>query len=116
MLSTTAIQEAIDACTEHGGSRLVIPAGTYRRGSIFLKSRLEHHFERGVRLIASDNPEDYNRDVAYPGNHGSVREAWTGQHLFIAYDCETVGINLRRHHRRQRHCFYDEPVPEKLYA
>ena len=37
VLSTEAVQRAIDACSENGG-RVVVPAGSYKIGTIVLKS------------------------------------------------------------------------------
>lgn len=49
-----AIQRAIDACHAAGGGRVVVPAGgTYRSGSIVLRSHVELHLERGATLKAS---------------------------------------------------------------
>ncbi len=48
-LSTAAIQAAIDACSDAGGGRVVIPAGTYKTGTIWLKSHVELHLETGGR-------------------------------------------------------------------
>ena len=58
-LSTTAIQETIDACHESGGGRVSVPAGgRFLTGSIELKSHVDLHVERGAVLLASDSRED----------------------------------------------------------
>ena len=64
-LATDAIQAAINACHENGGGRVVIPAGRFYSGSIYLKINVELHLELGSTLIASGNMEDYNPDDAY---------------------------------------------------
>ncbi|MBO7728169.1 MAG: glycoside hydrolase family 28 protein, partial [Oscillospiraceae bacterium] len=71
------IQNAIDACTDLGGGRVVIPAGKYLSGTICLRSNVELHLESGAELIASldasDMPdlmveyEDDNRDTGWEG-------------------------------------------------
>ena len=58
-LSTKAVQRAIDACSAAGGGRVVIPAGGYTIGSIFLKSNVHLHLEHGATLYGSTNLEDY---------------------------------------------------------
>jgi len=54
-----AIQAAIDACTTHGGGRVLVPAGAvYESGSIVLKSNVELHVELGATLQCSGNWTD----------------------------------------------------------
>ena len=38
VLSTEAIQQAIDRCSEAGGGRVVVPAGMYMTGTLVLRS------------------------------------------------------------------------------
>lgn len=58
-LSTAAIQQAIDICSESGGGRVLIPAGSYKTGSIFLKSNVDLHLESGATLYGSTDIADY---------------------------------------------------------
>jgi len=39
-LSTIAIQKAVDECAAAGGGRVLVPAGTFISGTIFLKSNV----------------------------------------------------------------------------
>jgi polygalacturonase len=41
--NATAIQQAIDACSEQGGGLVYIPAGTFMTGPFNLKSNVEFH-------------------------------------------------------------------------
>ena len=51
---------AIEACSQHGGGRVVIPPGSFRcSGPIHLKSRIELHFSEGTFLKFSPDPELY---------------------------------------------------------
>ena len=61
-LNTGAIQRAIDAVNERGGGRLVFGPGKYLTGSIYLKSNVTLHLERGAVLLGSTNPFDYVKD------------------------------------------------------
>jgi len=54
---TQAIRRAIDACP--AGGTVLIPAGTFVSGSIYLKSDMELYLEEGALLLGSDNPDDY---------------------------------------------------------
>ncbi|MCM1162733.1 MAG: glycosyl hydrolase family 28 protein [Muribaculaceae bacterium] len=58
-LSTVAIQSAIDTCAVQGGGRVLIPAGDWKTGSIFLKSNVELHLENGATLYGSTDIADY---------------------------------------------------------
>ncbi|MBQ9784707.1 MAG: hypothetical protein IJW29_04320 [Clostridia bacterium] len=91
-LSTQAIQSAIDECHANGGGRVVIPAGTYTVGSIFLRSHVELHLEHGARLVASRDLADYNADDAYEQNYGCDAEYWRAKHLIIAAECDDVAL------------------------
>jgi polygalacturonase len=56
----SAVQSAIDVCSEKGGGKVIIPKGTYlSNGTIFLKSNVNLHFEEGAKLNFSTNPSDY---------------------------------------------------------
>ncbi len=55
-----AINAAIDRCSQEGGGHVIIPRGEFFcRGSIFLKSNVDLHFEDGAKLIFSGNGEDF---------------------------------------------------------
>jgi unsaturated rhamnogalacturonyl hydrolase len=48
--STAAIQAAIDACTQAGGGRVVVPAGEWLTGALRLKSNVNLHVAAGATL------------------------------------------------------------------
>lgn len=55
ILSTKAIQKAIDLCNANGGGTVEVPAGHYRIGAIYLKSNVNLRLSRGCTLIADEN-------------------------------------------------------------
>jgi polygalacturonase len=57
-LDTAAFQKAIDAAARARGT-VVVPAGTYRIGAIFLKSGIEFRVEKGAALLGSQDIADY---------------------------------------------------------
>ncbi len=59
VLSTTAVQRAVDACSAAGGGRVVVPAGNYKIGSIVLMSRVHLYLELGATIYGSTRIEDY---------------------------------------------------------
>ena len=59
VLSTTAIQQAIDICSKAGGGRVIVPAGQYKIGTIVLKSDVHLFLEQGATLYGSTDLKDY---------------------------------------------------------
>ena len=57
-MDTEAIREAIEACSEAGGGRVVFPAGRYLTGSIHLDDNIDLHLSGGAELLYSGDPED----------------------------------------------------------
>lgn len=49
-ICTYSIQKAIDQANKEGGGRVVVPRGTYVTGTIFVKSNVEIHLQRGAVL------------------------------------------------------------------
>jgi polygalacturonase len=58
-LSTRAINDAILACSEAGGGRVIVPQGTFITGAIHLQSNVNLHLSENAVLKFSRNPEDY---------------------------------------------------------
>lgn len=59
ILSTKAIQQAIDDCSKAGGGRVVVPTGHYKIGTIILKSDVHLFLEQGATLYGSTDLKDY---------------------------------------------------------
>jgi beta-xylosidase len=59
VLSTAAIQKAIDDCSKAGGGRVMVPAGQYKIGTIILKSDVHLFLEQGATLYGSTDLKDY---------------------------------------------------------
>lgn len=59
VISTKAIQHAVDECSGNGGGKVVIPAGHFKIGTIVLKSNVELHLENGAILFGSRSLDDY---------------------------------------------------------
>ena len=57
--STRAIQAAIDRCAARGGGEVLVPAGTYLTGTLFLKSNVYLHLLPAAVLQGSYQPADY---------------------------------------------------------
>lgn len=91
-LCTNAIQSAVDACEKAGGGRVVVPAGKFLTGTIYLKDNVELHLEFGATLIASTDLNDYNDINLYPQNSSSEVELWWGKHLILALEKNNVAL------------------------
>lgn len=79
-----AIQNAIDACHEAGGGRVLLPSGrVYYSGSIELKSNIDFHVEIGACLVASREIKDYS--TPGPNKGESSISSYNGRpcHYFI---------------------------------
>jgi DNA sulfur modification protein DndE len=57
--STQAFADAITACSQSGGGRVLVPAGTYLSGPIQLQSRVELQLEEHARVLFSRDFDDY---------------------------------------------------------
>ncbi len=88
--NTAAIQKAVDACAAAGGGRVVVPAGVFVSGPIFLKSNLEFHLSPGAVLRGSRNLADY--PVLDQEGYGYHVQGWLHAALLTGYRLENVSI------------------------
>ena len=58
-LNTEAFKKAVEACHAGGGGRVVVPAGTFLTGPIYLKSNVNLHVREEATIVFSQNPKDY---------------------------------------------------------
>ncbi len=56
---TTAIQQAVDACSAVGGGTVVLRKGTFLSGTVTLRSNTALHIEPGATLLGSRDDADY---------------------------------------------------------
>ncbi|MBV9256715.1 MAG: glycoside hydrolase family 28 protein [Ktedonobacteraceae bacterium] len=57
--NTAAFQKAIDACNAAGGGHVVVPAGTYSTGAIYIKSNVDLHLDAGSTLMFNGTASNY---------------------------------------------------------
>lgn len=89
-LSTGAVQQAIDDCSEAGGGRVVVPAGGFKIGTIVLRSNVNLHLEHGATLYGSTDLADY-RGMRSP--YVSLRTQTETIQLIYADSVENVVID-----------------------
>lgn len=109
-VNTKAIQAALDACGAAGGGTVVVPAGTFVTGTIWLRSHVELHLQHGAVLLASPDLDDYNKLDAYPQNDFSREEEWNGSHLVLAVEVENVAVTGSGTIDGNGGAFFAEPV------
>ncbi len=92
-VNTQAIQQAIDACYDNGGGRVIIPSGQFITGSIMLRSNVELHLMQGATLYGSLYADDYIHMItcmkSYRPN-GIDRQQYFG--LIMADGAENITI------------------------
>jgi polygalacturonase len=59
VLNHAAINNAILACSEAGGGRVVVPAGTWHTGPITIKSNVNLHIQENARLLFTADTTQY---------------------------------------------------------
>ena len=106
-VNTRAIQCAIDECAAVGGT-VMVPAGVFVTGTLWLKDNVELHLSHGAVLKASANLCDYNSDDAYEQNFAYTKEEWNKKHLVIACECSNVSITGTGTIDGNGEAFYDE--------
>lgn len=92
-LDTAPIQAAIDACHAAGGGRVHLHGGTFRSGTLRLRSHVILHVEAGATLRASPRLEDFPSTASrHPSYDGTFV---TGRMFLHAEDATGVGIEGR---------------------
>lgn len=66
-ICTKFIQQAIDECSQAGGGKVIVPAGRFLTGTIFLKNNVNLFLENSAVLLGSTRIEDYQPDVLIRG-------------------------------------------------
>ncbi len=89
VLSTEAVQNAIDRCTANGGGTVMVPTGNYKIGSIFLKSNVTLQLENGATLFGSTDIKDYTPVVS---DYVSLRTGVPTIQLIYADNVSNVAI------------------------
>ena len=90
VLSTQAIQAAIDLCSREGGGQVLVPPGHYKMGTIVLRSKVNLHLEKGAVLFGSTDIKDYTPQRT---SYVSLRTNTPTVQLIWADDVEDVTID-----------------------
>lgn len=87
-VSTKAIQKAIDESSAKGG-RVIIPAGDFVTGTLFLKNNTTLVLEKNARLLGSKELNDYPKTTVGFRFFG---DTWVYQSLIIAHNVNNITI------------------------
>lgn len=88
-INTEPIANAIAACAEAGGGRVLIPAGIWLTGPIHLKSSVNLHIDEGAEVRFSTRFEDY-LPVVFTRWEGT--ECYNYSPLIYAVNCSNIAI------------------------
>ena len=91
-LNTDAIQNAIDACAEQGGGRVIIGEGIYLSGSISLRSNVDLHIEADGCLLGSADCNDFpeKSDIAHVNSYNLPRHR--NASFIFAERCKNISV------------------------
>ena len=110
ILSTQAMQRAIDACHEAGGGTVWVPAGNYLCTELILKDNITFHLDNGATIYASRKVADYAESKGYAVNATDFDKAYA---LLRAQDARNISITGKGtlHGRAERYSYQRTPYP-----
>ncbi|GAB3754809.1 glycosyl hydrolase family 28-related protein [Microlunatus parietis] len=94
---TAALQLAIDRSNAGGGGRVLVSAGTYRCGTVELRTNVELHLAPGSRLVADPDHSGElvvmtgQRNVAITGT-GMIDAGDSARAAVVITDCDDVDL------------------------
>lgn len=89
ILSTRAIQAAIDDCSGNLGGKVIIPAGNYLTGTLYFKSNVTIHLEQGAVLYGSTRLADYPENLP---DYTFYRKGEVKRALIYAENCSDIAL------------------------
>lgn len=87
--NTAAFKKAIEACSNSGGGRVIVPAGTFLTGAIYLESNVELHLENNAKILFSRDAKDY--PIVFTRWEGM--ECMNYSSLIYAYGEENIAVS-----------------------
>jgi len=100
---TAAINRTIEKCSKKGGGTVIVPAGTFLTGTVYMKSGVELRLEKGAVILGAAEPEHYaslktEKDLSrYDSGQGtanancSTDERWT-KALILGVGLQDIAI------------------------
>jgi polygalacturonase len=88
-ICTEAFQQAISACSDSGGGRVIVPEGEFLTGAIHLKSNVNLYLTKNAMIKFSQDPEDF-LPVVYTRFEGT--ECYNYSPPVYAFEQENIAI------------------------
>ena len=111
-LETEKWQAAIDAAASRGGGVVAVPKGDHPIGMLVLRSNVELRLEKGARLVASGNPDDFPVEASAKASGAPLRAvvvAAAATNVAVTGEGEVVGNGWAYDYSRK-----DQPKPMGL--
>ncbi len=89
VLNTKAIREAIVACNEAGGGKVIVPEGKWLTGAIHLLSNVNLHLLKGAEIHFSNDPNDFLPAVF---TRWAGFECYNYSPLIYAWECVNIAV------------------------
>lgn len=72
--NTVILQQQIDSCSRQGGGTVLVPAGKFLTGTLYMKDNVDLHLDEGAVLLGSTRPQDYpsNTPEATAGERAGI--------------------------------------------
>jgi len=105
-INTAAIQQAIDACHQAGGGKVLCGPGRFITGSVVLKSNVELHLAAGCKVVGTTDLDDYEDFVA-AGFVGDNAPEHNTKSLVRAIEAENIAITGPGQFEGSGPAFYD---------
>jgi len=110
---TTALQGAIDKCTQSGGGTVLVPAGTFLTAPLVLKSNVNLHISAGGTLLGSTDNEDY--PVWDSENINIMHAPYNTKYLIVADGEKNIAITGDGAIDGQGMIYYDQSDPKAFH-
>jgi polygalacturonase len=88
-LTTKQLQNAIDACSKKGPSRLFFPAGMYLTGTLILKSGVHIELDKAAKILGSTDAKDY---IVIQPEYKNNTDLQVDKSLFYAEKVDGISI------------------------
>ncbi len=91
-VNTKFIQDAIDACANAGGGRVLVSGGKFMTGTINLKSNVDFHIASDGVLYGSPKCDDYPEKEKLNHLKKEFMPRWQSSCMIFAEECENISI------------------------